>query len=187
MTLGVFTGSFDPVHKGHIGIVHYLLEEKIIDKAIIIATGNYWEKQNITELKIRLDMLEFIKNDKIIIDKKYNNYECTYQILDEIDKEYPNDDICYIIGADNANTLCLWDKYEEIVKRKIIVINRNDIKVNLNVNNQLNIKESFGDISSTKIRSNPDKYKDYLEEEVYDYIKEHELYKPKIRTKKAQI
>jgi len=184
MTIGVFTGSFDPVHKGHIGIITYLLEEEIIDKAIVIATGNYWHKQNITQLNKRLDMLEFIKNEKIIIDRKYNDYACTYQILEEIEAEYPNDDICYILGADNANTLYLWDNYEEIIKRKIIVINRNDIKINLNTQNQLTIQENFGNISSTKIRNNPEEYKDFLEEGVYEYIKENNLYKKRVRTKK---
>ncbi len=67
MKIGVFVGSFDPVHKGHTNIINYLINKKIVDKILVIATGNYWHKQNITDLKIRLEMLEFIKNNHIHI------------------------------------------------------------------------------------------------------------------------
>ena len=45
MKLGVYVGSFNPVHIGHKYIIDYLLNNKYVDKIIVIPTGNYWDKQ----------------------------------------------------------------------------------------------------------------------------------------------
>ena len=44
MKLGIFVGSFNPVHKGHIKIANYILNKKLVDRLLIIPTGNYWDK-----------------------------------------------------------------------------------------------------------------------------------------------
>ena len=181
MKIGVFVGSFDPIHNAHTNLVNYLIDKKIVDKVIIIATGNYWDKQNITDLNKRLDMLELIKNDNIIIDRKYNHYKYTYQILNDLSKYYNKDKLYLIIGSDNANTLYKWKNYEEILKYGIIVINRDNIKVNLSGNNIIMINKTFGSISSTQIRNiiSTKKYElleDKLDKKVINYIKNNRLY-----------
>ena len=91
MNIGVFVGSFNPPHKGHIGIVNYLINKKILDKIIIIPTGNYWDKQDLINIDDRINMLKFYENDKIIIDNKHNNMEYTYLIMNSLKEEYPHD------------------------------------------------------------------------------------------------
>lgn len=184
MKIGVFVGSFDPVHIGHENIANYLINEKIVDKVIIIATGNYWDKQNITDLKTRLEMLELIKNDNIIIDNKYNNLIYTYEILNSLRKDNPEDTFYLVIGADNANTLYKWKRYEDILKNKIIIVNRNNIPINLTGDNIIVINKSFGDVSSTKIRNliknkEYEKAVIYLNENVLEYIEKIKLYEEK--------
>lgn len=176
MKIGVFVGSFDPVHKGHTNIMNYLVDKKIVDKVLVIATGNYWDKQNITDLKIRLDMLDLIKNKNIIIDKKHNKLKYTYEILRALKKENPQDEFYLVIGADNANTLYKWKHFDEIIKYGIIVLGRNNIKITLEAKKLIVIDKSFGNISSTKIRNDVDKWKEYLSNEVYHYIKTNNLY-----------
>ncbi len=176
MKIGVFVGSFDPVHKGHTNIINYLINKKIVDKILVIATGNYWHKQNITDLKIRLEMLEFIKNNNIIIDKKHNNLAYTYQILKSLKKENPSDEFYLVIGADNANTLVNWKHFYELTKYGIIIIKRDNIKINLKTDKSIVVNKNFESISSTKIRNDVTKWKDFLDENIYHYIKEHKLY-----------
>ena len=176
MKIGVFVGSFDPVHKGHISIMYYLIDNKIVDKLLVIATGNYWDKQNITDLNKRIEMLSFIKNDNIIIDTKYNNIPYTYQILRALNKENPKDEFYLVIGADNANTLYKWKHYNEIIKYGIIVIKRDNAKIKLKTNKLIIIDKDFENISSTMIRNNVDKCKSYLDKNIYKYIKENKLY-----------
>ncbi len=177
MKVGVFVGSFDPVHNGHTNVMNYLVDEKVVDKVLVIATGNYWNKQNITSLDIRLKMLDLIKNDSIIIDRNHNKLEYTYQILNALKKENPNDEFYLVIGADNANTLHKWKCYDEIIKNGIIIVSRDDIKINLNLPKLIVINKNFGNISSTKIRDNKDDYKEYLNKDVYEYINKNGLYR----------
>ena len=176
MKIGVFVGSFDPVQNAHISIMKYLTTNNILDHLIVIATGDYEDKHNITALDKRLDMLDLIKIDNVEINKKYNNYQYTYQILRELNKEYPNDKLYLVIGADNASYINEWDNYDEIIKNGIIVIKRDNIKVKLNAPDVIYINKDFSNISSTKIRNNLNKYKSYLDKNVYNYIKDNNLY-----------
>ena len=179
MRLGVYMGSFDPVHKGHINIVNYLLDNKYVDKVLIIPTVSYWNKNIKTSLIDRINMLRFYQNDKIIIDSKHNNYIYTIELLKELEKEY-NDKLYLIIGADNLKDFDKWKNYKELLRYPIIVMGRNNINcyyyINKYKNNNFIVVDNFSnyDISSTMIRDN---YKyEYLDKEVYDYIKNNNLY-----------
>ena len=98
MKVGVYVGSFNPVHKGHIKIVRHLLKY-FLDKVIVVATQNYWDKKNLINLNDRINMLKKYESDKIIIDTDCNNYEYTYMVMSKLKEEY--DDLYLIIGADN--------------------------------------------------------------------------------------
>ena len=58
MKIGVYVGSFNPVHVGHIKIVNHLLVN-YLDKVIIVPTGNYWNKNNLVDINHRISMLKF--------------------------------------------------------------------------------------------------------------------------------
>ena len=81
MKLGVYIGSFNPPHKGHIYVVNYLLDNLIVDKVLLVPTGNYWDKQSLVDITDRINMLKFYENDNIIIDTVNNNYPYTYQLM----------------------------------------------------------------------------------------------------------
>ena len=87
MKIGVYVGSFNPPHKGHIKIVNHLIENKYVDKILIIPTNNYWNKTNLIDLNHRINMLNIFKNEKIIINNTLNNLEYTYQIIRELQKD----------------------------------------------------------------------------------------------------
>lgn len=176
MKIGVFVGSFDPIHLGHVNLIKYLNEQQIVDKVFVIPTGNYWDKQNITDLQIRMEMLRFIQNDKIIILEQYNGYQYTYEIIEQLEKEYPNDEFYLVIGADNANTFDKWKRYQELLKKNIIVASRNNERVNLVGEHVIFLNHNFGNISSREIRENPAKSSHILLPEVYEYIIKNRLY-----------
>ncbi len=81
MKIGIYVESYNPFHKGHIHVVHYLLENNYVDKVLMIATKEYWDKNNLASMQDRIAMLKNYETDKIIIDTKHNKYKYTYQIL----------------------------------------------------------------------------------------------------------
>lgn len=185
MKIGIYPGSFNPIHKGHIKIINHLLQ-KNLDLIIVIPTGNYWNKQNLEVLEDRLNMAKTYENSKIIIDSQRNNMEYTYQILESLSKEYPQDQLYLIMGADNVINLEKWKNIDQILTYPIIVINRDDIALNEYIN-KLNHPAQFIiindleklDISSTQIRNEIKKHhslKSYLDKPVIDYIMTKHLY-----------
>lgn len=189
MRIGIYVGSFNPPHIGHIKIPRYLLDKHIVDKVIIIPTGNYWDKNNLIDIKDRINMLKYYEDKNILIDTTHNNTSYTYELLDKLKEEYPNDNLYLIIGADNIINFDKWKKIDEILKYKIIVINRDNIDVYKYINkfknkNNFIIINDFEkiNISSTEIRkfieeNNLSKLDKYLDKEIINYILNHNLYK----------
>lgn len=181
MRLGVFVGSFDPIHIGHIKVMDYLINNNYLDKIVILPTLNYWTKNNLTDVNIRYEMIKLIKRDYLIADNKNNRYEYTYEVMNALHKEYPNDELFLIISGDNIIKFNKWYKVNEILKYKVIVLNRDNINIKEYVDmfeekDQFIIIQDypFIDISSTKIRNKIDEK--YLDKEVYNYIIKNNLY-----------
>ena len=179
MKLGVFIGSFNPPHKGHIDVVNYLLKRKYVDKILIVPTGNYWDKQNLESINHRVNMLKFFENKKIKVDNQNNNYPYTIDLMRKLEKIYVNDDLYLIIGMDNLINFDKWKEYQNLLKYHIIVMNRNNLDVReyldkLNGNFIVVSNYPFINISSSEIIKKK-KY-NYLDEKVLNYIKENNLY-----------
>ena len=66
MKIGVYVGSFNPVHKGHMKIVKHLIKNNYLDKVIVIPTGAYWDKQNLIDINDRISMLKFYERRKTL-------------------------------------------------------------------------------------------------------------------------
>lgn len=185
MKTGVYVGSFNPIHKGHEKVVEYLLDNKFLDRILVVPTMEYWDKQNLVSLDKRIDMIRLAFNDRVIV-KSYENKEFTYQILDSVHEEFNDDDIYLIIGADNVKDFDKWKNVQDILKYNVIVLNRDNIEVNfdksLNKDKFLVIKDyPFVHVSSTVIRELI-KCKKYYElsmvvsENVIKYIIDNKLY-----------
>lgn len=181
MKIGIFIGSFNPPHLGHLDIIKHLLNKKYVDKILIVPTKNYWNKTNLIDINKRIAMLKSYENDNIKVDTSNNNYQYTYQLMRKLKKEYSHDELYLIIGADNIINFKKWKNYEELLTYNIIIMTRNNIDI-LKYTSHLTGKftvvndYNFTDISSTKIRNNVFLNKKYLQEDIYHYIIENKLY-----------
>ena len=188
MRIGVYVGSFDPVHIGHKFIADHLLSNSYLDKIVIVPTGSYWDKNNLTNIKHRIDMLKYYENNDIIINDKHNNLEYTYEVLDNLKKDYIDDTLYLIIGADNLINFHLWKEVDKVLDNKVLILPRNNIDTSKYINNYKekdnfvvvnNFKEM--EISSTIIREklNQGNYREldkYLDKNILNYIIENKLY-----------
>ncbi len=179
MKLGIYIGSFNPVHKGHIDVVNYLLINNYVDRVLIVPTLGYWNKNDLVDIKHRINMLKIFENDKVMVDTEHNSYNYTYQLFEALSKDY-EDELYLIIGADNIIEFDKWKEYRKLLKYKIIVMNRDGIDIGKYIkkyhsNNFIVISDyKYIDISSSKIRKSL--AGKYLDSKVLKYIKDNHLY-----------
>ena len=177
--IGVYMGSFNPPHKGHIKVIKYLLKKKYVDKVLLVPTLNYWDKQDLVDIVDRINMLKFYENDKIMVDIKNNKYIYTIDLVKKLEDDYPNSKLSIIMGADNIVNFKKWKNYNDLLKYNIIIMNRGNIDIKKyldDLNGNFTIIDDYlpVDISSTEVRN--DISSKYLDRKVLDYIEKHHLY-----------
>ena len=180
MKLGIYIGSFNPVHEGHIKVANYLIDNKIVDRIIMLPTPNYWHKQNLQSETDRVNMLKFYENKNIIVDNIHNKYVYTYELLESISRDYPNDELYLVLGSDSFETLHMWKNIDIILKYNIIVLKRGNKDIRMTIKNydktKIIIIDNFDyiNVSSTEIRQNINN--EHLNKRVRKYIIDNKLY-----------
>lgn len=187
MKVGVYIGSFNPIHKGHKQVVDHLLKNNYVDKIIIIPTGNYWDKNNLIDIEDRINMAKFYESSNIVVNDKLYEYEHTYQILNSLKSE--GDRLYLVIGSDNLPKFHLWENVDEILEYEVLVMPRGDLDISKYIEkfknkNKFILVDKFKsiDTSSTLIRKlikvhDINKLKKLLDEDILNYILKNNLYK----------
>ena len=191
MKIGIFGGSFNPPHNMHLNIALELISKKYLDKVIYVPTGDSYNKEGLISFNDRFNMLRLMiqkyKSLSLSDIGNNNDYVYTYQTLDYFKKINPEDEIYFICGTDNLLEFDTWRNYEYILDNyKLLVIIRN----NENVNEILSKYDKYRNniivtsveskmVSSTNIRGNlkSNIIDENIDNKVYDYIKENNLYK----------
>lgn len=128
--IGIFGGSFNPIHNGHIYIVNKVKVMLGLDDIIFIPTGIAPHKDNcdFASKEHRFNMVKLAVDDKFqISDIEIKSDKVCYAVdtMSEINKIYKNDELYYIIGADSLVTFMQWKEPLKLFKMlHIVVVNR---------------------------------------------------------------
>jgi len=190
-TIGIFGGSFNPVHIGHMMIASYLTQWKIVDKVwFTLSPLNPLKSPDelIPDLR-RLDMLKLAcanMPDVQICDIELSMPRPSYSIntLRFLARRYPSKRFKLVIGSDNWNIFDKWRDYEAILEDfGVIVYPRPGKEVQNRLADGMDLVASPSiDLSSTFIRTAIAKGRDmtcFLPPNVFDYIKKNNLYLPR--------
>ncbi len=182
----IFGGSFNPPTKAHLSLVN-LIKSKYPDAKIVIvpvSSKNYTWKHNLASDRDRFNMLKLEFADVEISTYEFNipKYEGTYKLLTDF-KKY-DQEIYFLIGSDNLHQMPLWLNFANLIKDfKFLVVKRPTDAIDFSqfgpYQSNFAVIEMHNEISSTKVREDVDKYKDWLLPAIYSYIKEHKLYEVK--------
>ncbi len=199
MKTGVFGGTFNPVHKGHIMLAEYCMDSVGLDRIIMIPTAVPPHKisNNLASESDRLNMCKLACRGKenffvsdIEIKRQGKSY--TYETLTQLKEIYPDDHLYTIMGADMFLTLNRWKNPEIIFEKSSIITIPRDEENKLELENFYNkVLKAMGassvilpnpvmSVSSTFIRENLDNFNlisDMLDKGVYDYIIKNNLYR----------
>ncbi len=197
--IGIFGGSFNPVHCEHIKVATESIKELQLDKLFIIPTfvAPHKQGEKVLPSTDRLNLLNLAFNDdkKVIV----SDYEIqkqgvsySYLTIRHFKELYPSATLYFLMGSDMLENFPTWKNPEDIVKNcNLVLINRQgnavkDERLISNVKTLYNhevikLNVSGKDVSSTEIRLRKMlglSLDGLVTKEVFEYIENNDLFKP---------
>lgn len=160
--IGLFGGSFDPVHNGHLELAQKALEQFSLDKIVFIPAFQSPSKTEdyFFSSQDRFEMLKLAASDNknfSVCDFELNNEELsyTYKTIEYFKETYSNAKLFWLLGSDNWPGLPNWKNFDFLEKNlSFLIFKRGEIKLE-NCFQELDFHfiENFDyKISSTEIR-----------------------------------
>jgi len=123
MKIGIYSGSFNPVHFGHVGLAKWVLENTDLDELWLIVSPNnpLKDAKILAPEEERLEgVREAIKDIPGLVASDFEfslpRPSYTANTLRELQKAYPQHEFTLIIGEDNLGIFPKWREYEFILK-----------------------------------------------------------------------
>ena len=187
---GLYFGSFNPIHIGHLAIANYFVEYAGLDELWFVVSPQNPLKQK-SSLLADYHRLELVNRSIENYPKfKASNIEFnlpqpsyTTDTLAYLDEKYPGRNFALIMGEDNLSSLKKWKNYELLLdKRRILVYPRPNAKPNemYNHKNVQLINAPQIEISSSFIRKAVSEGKDvrfFMPQNAWHYMDEMNFYK----------
>ncbi|SRR5258706_10623865 len=161
MDIGLFFGSFNPVHTGHLIIANHILNFTPLKKVWFIVSPQNPFKKNTTLLNEynRLHLLKLATEDdnriKVLdVEFKLPKPSYTSVTLIHLEEKFPGNQFSMIMGSDSFQNLHKWKNYESIIKNyPLYIYPRNGFDIENNINAKLTVVDApVLQISATSIR-----------------------------------
>jgi nicotinate-nucleotide adenylyltransferase len=189
-SIGIFGGSFNPIHKGHVALVRQLLRRAQLDEVwFLVSPQNPLKPQSsLLDDNMRLEMaLLALKDEPRLVASDYEFHlprpSYTWNTLQHLSQDYPQHRFTLLIGADNWQLFGQWRNSSEIIENYPIVIYPRDgypvDEASLPPNVRL-VNTRLYNMSSTLIRqliTDGRGVRRYLHPDVISYIESNHLYK----------
>jgi len=183
LRVGLYGGTFDPIHNGHVHVIEQLIARNIVDHLLVLPAGQPRLRENeptatggqrramcqlavnslVPEIKSRVEV------NPIEVLREGPSY--TIDTVEAVAQTYPGDTIVVIVGTDAYANIDQWHRADELKSMvEFVVIDRPDFPGTPNLN-----VDAIA-VSATQIREH---HSDEVPAAVAAYIKEHNLYASK--------
>ena len=179
MKIGIYGGSFNPIHFGHIGLAKWVIDNTDLDELWLMVSPNNPlkdksiladENERLEKAKEAIKLLDDEAKGKIVVSDFEFHLPCpnyTANTLRALTQQYPEHEFTLIIGEDNLDIFHKWKEYQYILDNFRVFVyprhcpnNTNDISQQRKaiLQDAKHIKHlttaPFFDISSTELRKN---------------------------------
>ena len=195
MKIGLYFGTFNPIHIGHLIIANHMAEYSGLDQIWMVLTPHnpFKNKQTLLDDYQRLQLVflateDYTKIKPSDIEFKLAQPNYTVNTLAHLQDKFPQHEFSLIMGEDNLKSLHKWKNHEIILQNhEIYVYPRISLETDANQNLAFKnnpkihfVEAPIVEISSTFIRENIKNKKNVqplLPEKVWEYIDHNNLYK----------
>ncbi|MCQ2229782.1 MAG: nicotinate-nucleotide adenylyltransferase [Bacteroidales bacterium] len=186
MNIGLFFGSFNPIHNGHLMLAQYMANFGGVDEVWFVVSPQNPFKQDMTLLPAqhRIEMVcravehtPHLKVSDIELHLPVPSY--TINTLRALEARHPDDTFTLIMGGDNVAGLPRWREADQIMAHRILVYPRPGCDTTLEAPDMTVTDAPMVDISSTMIRrwvSRGHCIEHYVPHSVAQYISDNRLY-----------
>lgn len=189
MKIGLFFGSFNPIHIGHLVLANYMLEFTELERIWFVISPHNPLKEKKTLLKdihrlqmVRLAIGEHTKMKASNIEFKLPQPSYTVNTLAHITDKYPGDEFALIMGSDNLDSFQKWKNYEYILEHHKLYVYPRPGSDGGTLKTHPSVKFTDApllEISSSFLREAIKNKKDvrfFFTEAVWNYLKEMHFY-----------
>lgn len=188
--VGVFSGTFDPVHFGHIEACRSAMTKCDLDKVYILLEKSPHRKQKVAPFEQRLKMMELATKDNpsiIPIDLNSDNITTT-NTLDFLKQNKPDSEFWYIFGSDILEHIKSWKDIEKLLNNfHLCVVLRDNSDREVVEQKLVDLTHDYGaryvvlptvwsSVSSTIAKNALPRAEDYLDPLVQKYILKNKIY-----------
>ncbi len=192
MRIGLYFGTFNPIHVGHLTIANHLVEHSNLDQVWFVVTPHspFKKKSSLLDNNHRYQMVDRAVeqyNKLRVSDIEFNLPQPNYTIntLTYIQEKYPDYEFALIMGEDNLKSFHKWKNYELILENHHIYVyprlSKGTIETQFDNHKKIHhIDAPIMELSSTFIRKsikNGKNIKPMLPEYVWEYLDEMNFYK----------
>jgi len=192
MKIGLYFGTFNPIHVGHLTIANHMVEFSDLDQVWFIVTPHspFKKKNTLLDDYQRLEMVyqatksyDHLQPSDIEFKLPQPNY--TINTLVHLEEKYPKHDFSLIMGEDNLKGFHKWKNYEVILENYNLYvyprISEGKVETQFDGHDKIHrVKAPIMEISSTFIRNAIKDHKNIrplLPAEVWKYIDEMNFYR----------
>lgn len=129
MKIGLFFGSFNPVHVGHMIIANYIVTHTDLNQVWMVVSPHnpHKKKKSLARDHDRLHLVRLAIGDNLKIkasDIEFSLPQPSYTIdtLTYLKEKHPQKEFCLIMGGDNLSSLHKWKNYESIIENYSIMV-----------------------------------------------------------------
>jgi len=192
MKVGLFFGTFNPIHVGHLTIANHLAENSDLDQVWFVVTPHspFKKKNSLLDNNQRLEMVyratkdyDKLKPSDIEFNLSQPNY--TINTLVHLEEKFPSHEFCLIMGEDNLKSFHKWKNYQMILETHNIYvyprISKGKVETQFDEHQKIHhVNSPIMELSSTFIRKSIKEGKNVrpmLPENVWEYLDEMNFYK----------
>ena len=192
MKVGLYFGSFNPIHIGHLIIANQLVEHSDLNQIWFVVTPHnpFKKKSSLLDNHQRLEMVYRATKDYTKLkpsDIEFNLPQPNYTIntLVHLQEKHPNYEFSLIMGEDNLKSFHKWKNYELILENHHIYvyprISKGSVETRFKDHKKIHkVEAPIMELSSTFIRNSIKEGKNIqpmLPEHVWEYLDEMNFYK----------